>query len=38
MVDSNYVSVNVDVYLQDARNILLKHIEKTAHIYHKFYC
>ena len=37
MVDSNYDKVNVDLFLQDARNILLKNIEKTAHLYHKFY-
>jgi len=37
MVDTNFDAVNVDLFLQDARNILLKHIDKTAHLYHKFY-
>ena len=37
MVDTGFDKVNVDLFLQDARNILLKHIDKTAHLYHKFY-
>ena len=36
LIDSNFEKCNVDLYLTDARNILLKNIDKTAHVYHKF--
>ena len=36
LIDSNFEKCNVDLYLTDAGNILLKNIDKTAHVYHKF--
>ena len=36
LIDENFESCNVELFLTDARNILLANIEHTGHIYHKF--